>query len=366
MHDLESSSEDRSDGVGEQDIGDLEDIRRTLEGWMQRRLADRPGLRIAELCFPQASGESSVTLIFETSWPDGAAEKFVLRMAPPVSQVFEHHDLLMQVQMMELMRSEGIPAPRILGYEPEASLVGSDFYVMGFCEGRIPPDKPPMAIAGWVKEEIGAEERATMWRTGLETLAHIHRIDIGRHDLSRLPRAKEGEAAIAQELRTFDSMFKPALRASVDPLIAEAWEYLMASPPKSEAPGLCWGDARPGNVIFRDHRPVAIIDWEMANVSDPLTDLAWWVWIDKCNSEGLGFDRLSGLPTPADIYARWHELTGRSIQDLPWFELFAVVRYAVILELKFRAMRAANPDMDLPPNFAAQFIPELMTAARAL
>ncbi len=350
--------------MGEQEIGDIEEIRRKLEGWMQQRLIDRPGLSVGELKFPLASGESSVTLIFEATWPDGTAEEFVFRMAPRVSHVFDHHDLLMQVQMMELMRGYDIPAPTVLGYEADASLVGSDFYVMGFCEGRIPPDKPPMAIAGWVKDEIDAEQRATMWRTGLEALSRVHLIDINQHDLSRLPQAKPGEAAVAQELRTFDAIFKPDLRASVDPIIAEGWNYLLNTPPESEALGLCWGDARPGNMIFRDDRPVAIIDWEMANVSDPLTDLAWWVWIDKCNSEGLGFDRLTGLPTRAEIYAQWNELTGRSLDNLPWFELFAVVRYAVILELKFKAMIAENPDFAAPPNFAAQYIPELLKAAR--
>jgi aminoglycoside phosphotransferase (APT) family kinase protein len=352
--------------VGEQDIGNLEDIRRAIEGWLQRRLADRPGLRIADLAFPKSSGESSVTLILDATWPDGAAEKLVLRMAPPKSQVFEKHDLRMQYQMMDLMRKEGVPAPPLLGYEPDRSLVGSDFYVMGFCDGRIPPDNPPMAIAGWVKEELSPEQRRTMWRNGLDVLARIHRIDIERHDLSRLPRAKPGEPLVAQELRTFDSMFKPALRASVEPTILEGWEQLMATPPESEGPALCWGDSRPGNVIFRDLEPVAIIDWEMANVSDPLTDLAWWVWIDKCNSEGLGVERLPGLPSPAEIYGHWRERTGRSIDAIAWFELFAVVRYAVILELKFLAMREANPEMGVPPNFAARFIPELMKAARAV
>ena len=352
--------------MGEQDIGDLEEIRRKIEGWLQEHLDERPGLRIADLDFPKSSGESSVTLILDATFSEGPPEKFVLRMAPPTSQVFEKHDLVMQYEMMTLMAEEGIPAPPLLGYEPDASLVGSDFYIMGFCEGRIPPDNPPMAIAGWVKEELDAGQRAVMWRNGLDTLARIHQIDITRRDLSRLPRAREGEPVIAQELRTFDSMFKPELRASVDPIMVEGWEQLMASPPESEGPGLCWGDSRPGNVIFRDLEPVAIIDWEMANISDPLTDLAWWIWIDKCNSEGLGVERLAGLPAPADVYARWQAATGRSVRNIAWYELFAVVRYAVILELKFRAFRDQNPGMEIPPNFAAKFIPELMEAARTV
>jgi aminoglycoside phosphotransferase (APT) family kinase protein len=350
--------------LGKQEIGDLEKIRQSIEAWLQAELSDRPGLRIDDLNFPEASGESSVTLLLDATWPDTTTDRFVLRMAPPTSQVFEHHDLRMQYEMMSIMHRERIPAPALHGYESDASLLGSDFYVMGFTEGQIPPDNPPFAITGWVKETLDDVQRRKMWRGGLETLAAIHRIDLEKHDFSRLPRARAGESVLAQEIRTFDSMFKPELRASADPRILEGWQALLASLPGHAELGLCWGDARVGNVIFCDLSPVAIIDWEMANVSDPRTDLAWWVWIDKCNSEGLGVPRLGGLPELHEVYTSWNELTGRSIEGIAWFELFAVVRYAIILERKFVAIRDSNPDMGIPPNFAAEFITGLIEAAR--
>jgi aminoglycoside phosphotransferase (APT) family kinase protein len=348
--------------VGEQDIGDLEQIRKGIEGWLRRALPDRPGLAVGDLNFPKMSGESSVTLILDATSKPRGAERFVLRMAPRSSQVFEKHDLLMQFEMMSIMAREGLPAPPLVGYEPDPSILGSDFYVMGFQDGRIPPDNPPFHAAGWVKDELAPADREAIWRTGLDVLASIHRIDLDKHDLSRLPRAAAGEPILAQELRTYGSMFKPEMRRTVDPLILEGWERLERSAPNDAAPALCWGDARVGNVIFGDNAPVAILDWEMANVSDPRTDLAWWIWIDRCNSEGLGLERLAGLPAPADVYRRWQELTGRSIEGIEWFELFAVVRYAIILELKFAAMRAAFPDLGAIPNFVAPFIPDLLEA----
>jgi len=143
---------------------------------------------------------------------------------------------------------------------------------------------------------------------------------------------------------------------------AERIDRWVATQPEHET--LVHGDYRLDNLLVDGVTPTAIIDWEMANVSGPLTDLAWWVWIDKCNSEGLGVPRLAGLPSPDEIYERWHQATGRSVGSLPWFELFAVVRYAVILELKFRAMREAHQEMGIPPNFVAPFIPDLLQAAR--
>ena len=350
--------------MGKQDVGDLEKIRLGIEGWLQAAMPERAGVRVDDLNFPEASGESSVTLLLDVAWSDGGADRMVLRMAPPTSQVFEQHDLLMQYQMMSLMHREGIPAPKLIGYEADPSWLGSDFYVMGFSSGRIPPDNPPFAIVSWVKDTLSDAERATMWRNGLETLAAIHRIDIEKHDLSRLPRAGPGESILAQEIRTFDSMFKAELRDAVDSRILEAWQALLASVPSDGEIGFCWGDSRVGNVVFEDLAPVAILDWEMANISDPLTDLAWWVWIDKCNSEGLGVPRLGGLPEPKEIYASWQELTGRSIENIAWFELFAATRYAIILERKFIAMRESNPEMGVPPNFVAPFLPDLIAAAR--
>jgi aminoglycoside phosphotransferase (APT) family kinase protein len=350
--------------MGAQDVGDLETIRKGIERWLDARLPDRGGLSIPSLDFPKASGESSVTLILEARSKGKGEERFVLRMAPPKSQVFDRHDLKMQFDMMTIMTQEKLPAPPLVGYEPDPNVLGSDFYVMGFRAGRIPPDNPPMMITGWLKDETTPEQRTKMWTSGTDVLARIHQIDLAKHDFSRLPRSAAGEPILAQEIRTFDTMFKPEMRPTTDPRILEGWAFLQATAPDDAKPAFCWGDSRVGNVIFDDHVPVAILDWEMANVSDPRTDLAWWIWIDRCNSEGLGATRLPGIPSPQSLYERWSERTGRSIEGMGWFELFAVVRYAIVLERKFEFMRESNPGL-VVPNFPANFIPDLMKAVRA-
>ncbi len=349
--------------MAEQNIGDRAQIQTNLETWLRDNLKDRSGLTIEELRFPEASGESSVTLILRVRH-DSGEEGMVVRMVPRQSDVFESHDLLLQFQMMEVMHREGIPAPPLIGYEPDPSFVGSDFYVMGFVDGRIPPDNPPMAFGSWVTEDLDANDRRAMWNNGLDTLAAIHKIDLAKHDFSRLPRAESGEPTIANELRKFDSMYTPEIRESADPMILTAWDYVTKNPPRSEKALLCWGDSRVGNVIWRDLKPVAVIDWEMANIADPLSDLAWWVWIDKCNSEGLGAPALVGVPQPRELYERWAERTGLSIANIPYFELLTVVRYSIILELKFRSMQAANPDAGTIPNFTVPYLPPLIEAAK--
>ncbi len=349
--------------MGEQSVGDLQAIRLNIESWLQHKLPERTDLHVGDLNFPAASGESSVTLLLDTYSTSGGKEKFVLRMVPSSSEVFESHDLQMQFEMMQVMHAEGIPAPPLVAYEPDSSLLGSDFYVMEFVDGRIPPDNPPMVFGSWVMD-LTPDERASMWSNGVEVLAAIHSIKLGNHDFSRLPRAKPGEPTVGAEIHKFDSMFKPALRDSADPLILEAWDYVAHNPPPDPELGLCWGDSRVGNMIWRDLAPVAVIDWEMANLGDPLSDLAWFVWIDRCNSVGLGTEAIEGVPEPSELYEQWHQQSGRPIDHVAYFELFTVVRYTIILELKFVAMRAANPDMGEIANFAVPFLPDLLDAAK--
>ena len=88
-------------------------------------MPDRPGLRIAEPSFPEASGESSVTLILEAAWPGDARDRYVLRMAPPVSEVFLTHDLLMQYQMMEIMDRVPLILMSSFGWDPGHSIVNA-------------------------------------------------------------------------------------------------------------------------------------------------------------------------------------------------------------------------------------------------
>lgn len=348
--------------MAKQEIGDLESIRQQLEAWMSKQLDGTQQLILGELIFPEASGESSITLIVEANWTaQGKAEsgKFVLRMAPLQSQVFESHDLRMQYTMMQLMRDCDIPAPEMVGYEPDSSLIGSDFYVMKFIAGQIPPDNPPMAFGSWVTE-LSAEQRAQMWNNGFQTLAKIHQIDIEQYDLSMLPGSAVEDSPVLHEVKKFDSMLALGLRDNADPIIEKAWNILKDNMPASGVRRLCWGDSRVGNIIWDGIEPAAVIDWEMASMGDPLMDIAWWFWVDHCNSVGLGTEKMTGLPEFNDAYRQWHDLTGLPIDNVVYYELFCVVRFAIIMERKFIHLTLQDPNFADLPNHAVQFIQPLM------
>ncbi len=98
------------------------------------------------------------------------------------------------------------------------------------------------------------------------------------------------------------------------------------------SPALCWGDARIGNIMFdEDGGVVAVLDWEMVSVGDPLNALAWFLLLDRHHSEACGVARLPGFPTHAETIGRWGSLTGRTEAGLEWWMLLGAIRYAAIL-----------------------------------
>jgi aminoglycoside phosphotransferase (APT) family kinase protein len=347
--------------MAQKNIGDIETIRQTIETWLRAKLPDAQQLVLGELKFPEESGESSVTLLLDTD-TKGEQRKFVFRMAPPQSDVFDSHDIGLQYALMEIMAECGVPVPSLVAYEPDTSLVGSDFYVMNFVDGQIPVDSPPFAFGSWVTE-LDDDQRRTMWRNGLEVLARIHSVDIAQHSLPSLPRAEQGQSLIQHEIDKFENMLDHDLIEQVSPLVLEAMAYIKANAPQQVPLRLCWGDSRVGNVIWSELKPAAVIDWEMANLGDPLQDVSWWYWIDYINSVGLGAQRPGGLPELQDIYQQWQQLTGLPIDNSDYYDLFSILRYTIILERKFAAMKAAG--MGVIDNFAAVYLPGALEKCRA-
>ncbi|HSS08978.1 MAG TPA: phosphotransferase, partial [Acidimicrobiales bacterium] len=131
---------------------------------------------------------------------------------------------------------------------------------------------------------------------------------------------------------------------------------------------LCWGDARIGNMIFDgDCKVQAVLDWEMVALGDPVQDLAWWLFLDRYQSEGYGAPRLTGFPTREATIRRWEELTARSADQIDWYERWAAFRFGVVmiriaqLLIHFELL---PPDSDLERNNGVtQLIDQLLVTA---
>lgn len=346
-------------------ITDLDNVQHKLTDWFKQKLSQRDDLVLEAFSFPENTGESNVTLVVDVNWNESGErveDKFVVRLLPEGAKVFNDYNLELQYQMLTALVATDVPVPPLLGYEGDSSVVGGPFYVMHFVAGQIPSDNPPMHMTGWLTE-VEPEQRARLWWSGVEGMAGIHRLSLDSIELPDLSHPERGASFIEQQIRMYEDLVNDEVKADCDPAILQALSWCRANMPDDSNVRLCWGDARPANMIFRDYDCIAVLDWEMATLCNPLLDLAWWVWMDYCLSTSLGIPRLEGFPERDETLHRWQQLTNYSLDGLPFYELFAVVRYAIIMERVFARMVAKGEQrMD---NFVVPIVKELHDKARA-
>jgi aminoglycoside phosphotransferase (APT) family kinase protein len=215
--------------------------------------------------------------------------------------------------------------------EPDPALLGAPFFVMERVDGRIPPDNPTYHSEGWMKE-CDPAERGAIWTSGLDALAAIHRCDATALGIDLLDAPPPGADTVAWQIELWWRYCEWVAGGRAFPALEAGYDWLLAHcPPPSARRDLCWGDARIGNMIFRDGRCVAVLDWEMATIGPAEMDLGWFLLLDRHHCEGIGVPRLAGLADRTTSIARWEAGVGREATHVAFWEAFAAWRFAVIL-----------------------------------
>jgi len=339
---------------------DLDSARRQLTGWLAAQMPRAKDLHLSELSGPPSTGFSNETLLFDCAWSEDGTERrsgLVARIKATAFQVFPEYDVERQYRVMKVLGEKtDLPVPRVHGYEADESILGAPFFLMERIDGEVPSDSPPYHITGWVTE-IQPEERARLWWSGVEVLARIHRLDWRSLGLGFLDMPGSGATALERQLDYYERYLRWASRREPAPAISTAFEWLRRHRPRgAEQMTLCWGDSRLGNMMFRDFRCVAVLDWEMATLGSPEMDLAWWLFFDRHHSEGCDTPRLAGFPGRDETLARYRELTGFATDHVEYYEIFAAFRFAVIMVRVGQGLIAAGilpADSDFETNNTA-------------
>lgn len=115
-----------------------------------------------------------------------------------------------------------------------------------------------------------------------------------------------------------------------------------------------WGDARIGNMLFAGDLSVAgVLDWEMVGLGSPELDLAWWLFLLRHHTEGIGAPLPPGFPTTEETVARYQELTGHTVKHLHFYEAFSGLRLSILMVRAAHMMIAAglmSPDAPMAFN----------------
>jgi len=331
---------------------DEELARSGLEAWFaDRGLADP---RVKLLPGPEHNGYSHETIVFDVS-SEETTERLVARVEPQDVSLFPGPDLGVEYRLLEALADEPIPLPKLHGHEQSPEYLGCPFYVMQHVDARVPPEAYP--LGGWLLEAT-PEERTQIWWSGLAALTTPHRVDWEAKGLEFVNG--DDTLGLGGQLdywkRYIDFVGRPIASSA-----ERAWTYLDAERPSGTSVTLCWGDSRLGNQMFADGHCVALLDWEMACLSDPIQDLAWFVHCDDLFSDGLHAPRLDGIPPRDETIARYEDLTGFEAKNFDYYEIFGAFRFVVILQRLGNLQRQAGVGgVDPIDNFASQFLERLL------
>lgn len=312
---------------------DLDETAERLRKWLAPKLSVPVSrTRLENLDAPLSTGFSSDTLLFDLVYEENDGERrerLVARLEPEEYVIFPSYDVALQARVLQRLEHTDVPVPAVRWLETDRSVLGVPFYVMTRIEGRIPTDNPPMHDEGWIAEETTESEREAIWWNGLEAMCKVHRVDWEGRGLAFLAEPRRGATALDQQLDYWKRYFEWGMSAERHPDIAQALEYLESNKPADQPVALCWGDSRLANQIFDGVRCVAVLDWEMARLGDPVQDLAWWLASDRCFTEGLDVARLSGFPSHDETISRWEESTGREARHFEYYTILALTRFSM-------------------------------------
>lgn len=303
-------------------------------------VAERLG-DVAQRHFPGASGVAGVTRLTagatQEIWRfqllrDGAETPLILRRAPRGERRTSSSGVALETeaQLLRLAAAKGVPVPAVRHVlDPEDGL-GPGF-IMAFVEGE--------TLGGRiVRDPRFAEVRPSLARQCGEILARIHAIAPG--DAPGLARTTPAEL-LAQYRATYEATDWPR------PVFEIAFAWLAARlPDASSQPRLVHGDFRNGNLMIGPEGVVAVLDWELAHVGDPMEDLGW-ICVNPWRFGATG-KPVGGFGEREELYAGYEAAGGGRVDrgHAMFWEVFGSLRWGVMCAGMTAAFRASDPSVE--------------------
>jgi aminoglycoside phosphotransferase (APT) family kinase protein len=293
--------------------------------WFREHVADVGALTAKVI----GHGRSNITYLIE-----GDGQQWVLRR-PPLSHVLPTaHDMKREFRVISALEPTDVPVPHAIALCEDVAVNDAPFYIMSYVRGIVPAD-PAVVAAKWDERQ-----RRAIGEELVDVLVRFHAVKpeaVGLADFGK------PQGFIRRQVKRFTEQIEQSKQRDL-PELYDLSRRLTASIPEESEHTLCHGDFRLDNCVLSDDGHIAaVLDWEMATLGDPLTDVGSQVmyWPEKGEGgampQGVGVGSngvlsLPGFPSRSEAFALYGKLSGRDISNLDFYAVLAFFRLAVILE----------------------------------
>jgi aminoglycoside phosphotransferase (APT) family kinase protein len=262
------------------------------------------------------------------------AGEVVLRR-PPLGHVLPTaHDMVREHRVLQALQGSTVPVPRVLHLGCADGPLGVDFYVMERVVGHVCRNALPPGYAD------GVQARAAIGAALVDVLADLHSVDPATVGLEGFGRPA---GFVERQLRRWSQQWEASRTGDLPALDALRDELARTLPPQRAA-AIVHGDYRLDNTVLHPTSPgriVAVLDWEMSTLGDPLTDLGTLLayWSEEADTAVVAAARVmapvtaaDGFPTRSEIVRRYAARTGFDVSDVEWYQAFAFFKLAVVCQ----------------------------------
>ncbi|MEW6471697.1 MAG: phosphotransferase family protein [Actinomycetota bacterium] len=301
-------------------------------------------------------GNSNATFLLR-----GPAGSWILRRPPAAALSGTAHSMAREHRVLAALAGSDVPAPRPVAFCDDADVIGAPFLVMEHVDGVSITDRLPAAY------EAEPQAVRRLGEEMIDGLAALHRFDWRAAGLGDFGRPEQFlERQVGRWTKQYESYAVRDL-----PRFSELGRWLEANRPTEWTPGLMHGDFHLDNCLFSPSRPrlLAIIDWELATIGDPLLDvglvLGFWGRrpIDPpAMPQVQGVSRSAAGPEREELAVRYAQRSGRPVEDLSWYTALALWKLAAIVEGAYAQFLAGRLRSDYARRLADD-VPRLLEEA---
>ncbi|MEQ1690077.1 MAG: phosphotransferase family protein [Gemmatimonas sp.] len=323
-----------------------------LRSWLSVAVPEliSAGAQVDVRQFP--SGFSNLTYLVTIGTENGA-RAYVLRRPPRGVKPGSAHDVGREHDLLAALHPQGVPVPRPIARCDAVDVIGAPFYLMEFVDGVILRGAAPAELPG--DAVSAASTLAQLSRTFVSTLSQLHAVDVTRGALAVLGRP---DGYVQRQVDGWTRRWH-ASRTEPVPDLDHVATWLAAHRPPDRGASLIHNDFKFDNLVLDRasmQRVVAILDWEMATVGDPMMDLgtALAYWVEAGDAPvfkmlGLGVTALPGSLSRQELVHAYGATSGRDVSDAAFYYAFGLFKVAVIAQQIF-ARHAQGLTAD--PRFA--------------